>query len=310
MGHIPVLQKEVLKYLDPKPNENFIDCTFGQGGHSKLILDKNGPKGKVLGIEIDPMLSKKRPAGSDKRLILANGSYAGLKEVIKKNKAIRSFKSVSGILIDLGISSWHIEKSGRGFSFKRDEELDMRYDPQNPLDAKKILNFWSRQEIEKTLREYGEERYASEIAEEIIRSREARPIRKTFQLVEIIESVVPKNYRHGKIHFATRTFQALRIAVNDELQNLEKVLPQASSILKNGGRLAVISFHSLEDRIVKNFFRQKAKEGSLKVLTKKPISPTFQEIKNNPRARSAKLRAAIKQKIKIIINNNEVKNTQ
>jgi len=191
------------------------------------------------------------------------------------------------------MSSWHLEESGRGFSFLKNEPLDMRYSPQNPLTAEKIVNYWSKSEMEKILREYGEERFAKKIAEKIIEARQSKPIKTTSQLVEIIKKAVLSRYRHQKIHFATRTFQALRITVNDELNNLEKALPQTLEILKPGGRLVVISFHSLEDRIVKNFYRDSSPE-KLKILTKKPIRPTPEEIKINPRSRSAKLRAAIK----------------
>ncbi|OGZ18029.1 MAG: 16S rRNA (cytosine(1402)-N(4))-methyltransferase [Candidatus Nealsonbacteria bacterium RBG_13_36_15] len=290
MVHVPVLQKEALRYLDPKPNENFIDCTFGQGGHALFILEKNGPKGILLGIEIDSELYKESRNLKSKRLILVQGSYVNLKEIAREAK----IRLISGILFDLGISSWHLSESKRGFSFLRKERLDMRYSTLNHLTAEKILNFWSKNDIKRILREHGEERYAQSIAENIIESRKIEPIQTTFQLVEIIRKAVPRNYLKGHIHFATRTFQALRITVNDELHNLEKTLPQALEILKRNGKLVVISFHSLEDRIVKNFLREKAKEGSLIILTKKPIRSSFKEIKINPRSRSAKLRAAIK----------------
>ena len=170
----------------------------------------------------------------------------------------------------------------------------MRYNPQNPLTAEKIVNYWSAPEIEKILKEYGEERWARQIAKNIIEFRKIKPIKTTVQLVEIIKKPIPRKFQQGKIHPATKTFQALRIAVNDELNNLEKALPQALNILKPGagGRLAVISFHSLEDRIVKNFFAKKAKENLIKILTKKPLTPSQKEIKINPRSRSAKLRAS------------------
>ena len=318
--HIPVLQKEVLECLNPKPNENFIDCTFGEGGHTSAILEKNGPKGKVLGIEADSELHKKlsTPRKKERRLKLVQDSYVNLKEIVKKAK----IRPISGILLDLGMSSWHLSESERGFTFKRNQALDMRYNLEDSLTAEKILNFWSKQSIEEIIREYGEERYARIIAERIVEQRKIRPIKTTFQLVEIIKEAVHRRYLRERIHFATRTFQALRITVNDELNNLEKVLPQASEILKKNGRLVIISFHSLEDRIVKNFFRdqasslkfyetklRKAKEGlpaphlgkacssgpRIKILTKKPIRPTPKEIQKNPRSRSAKLRAAIKQ---------------
>ncbi len=287
--HLPVLQKEVLQYLNPKPNQNFIDATVNGGGHIIAILEKNEPKGKTLGIEVDFELYQKlkpRMVKFSKRLILINDNFVNLKEIVKKEK----FQSVSGILFDIGMSSWHLMESNKGFSFLKNEPLDMRYDSQNPLTAEKIVNFWSKFEIEKILREYGEERFAKKIAEGISSDRKIKPIKNTFQLVKIIELIVPTRYCHQRIHFATRTFQALRIAVNDELNNLKRVLPLSLEVLEPGGRLVVICFHSLEDRIVKNFFK-KQDVYNFKILTKKPIRPTDKEIKINPRARSAKLRA-------------------
>jgi len=290
--HIPVLQNEVLKYLDPKPNQNFIDATIGEGGHAISILERTSPNGKLLGIDWSPEIienCKLKIQNVKKRITLVCDNFVNLKEIVKRER----FLAVSGILFDLGMSSWHLEESGRGFSFLKNEPLDMRYSPQNPLTAEKIVNYWSKPEMEKILEEYGEERFAKKIAEEIIEARQSKPIKTTSQLVEIIKKAVLSRYRHQKIHFATRTFQALRIAVNDELNNLEKAFPQTLEILKPGGRLVVISFHSLEDRIVKNFYRDSSPE-KLKILTKKPIRPTPEEIKINPRSRSAKLRAAIK----------------
>ncbi|MBU2635175.1 16S rRNA (cytosine(1402)-N(4))-methyltransferase RsmH [Patescibacteria group bacterium] len=275
--HTPVLKKEVLQYLDPKPNENFIDCTINGGGHTYSILEKTKPNGKVLGIELDKDIFDKLSLSKIDRLVLANDSYTNLKKIVQKH----SFGPVNGILFDLGMSSWHLEESERGFTFLKDEPLDMRYSLDNDLSADKIINNYSQKEIEKILKEYGEERFAKRIAKNIIQER---PIKTTFQLVKVI------GRRREKIHPATRTFQALRIAVNDELNNLKKGLTQAVEILKPGGRIVVISFHSLEDRIVKNFF----KDSNLNILTKKPTTPSQEEIKINPRSRSAKLRAATK----------------
>lgn len=302
--HIPVLQKEVIEYLVPKPNQNFIDATVGEGGHNLAILEKNAPRGKVLGIELDPELYQKLKQNLirwhlTKRVILVNDSYSNLGKIVKRER----FKNVSGILFDLGLSSWHLEESGRGFSFLKDEPLIMRYDWNSTksillhskvLTAEKIVNQWPEKKIEKILRNYGEEKFARKITKEIINFRKIKLIETTSQLVEIIKKTTPFWYHRKKIHFATRTFQALRIAVNDELNNLEKTLPQALDILKVGGRLVIISFHSLEDRIVKKFFQENSKKGQLKILTKKPVRPTEEEIKINPRSRSAKLRAVIK----------------
>ena len=307
--HIPVLEEEVLKYLAPKPIENFIDCTIGQGGHASAILERNGPKGMVLGIDRDKDVienTKKR-----KRLILACDNFANLREIVKREK----FNKVQGILFDLGMSSWHLEESGRGFTFQKREPLDMRYDRENPLTAQKIVNFYSKIELEKILKEYGEEQFFEKIAEAIIAERRMGPIETTYQLAEIIKKAVPGWYCRQKLHFATKTFQALRIAVNNELDGVSRALPQSLEVLERGGRLAVISFHSLEDRIVKNFLKESARENEegrqakeglpaeenggasgsiIKILTKKPITPSDEEVRKNPRSRSARLRAAIK----------------
>ncbi len=296
MNHIPVLLKEVLKYFNPQSGENFIDCTVGLAGHTLPLLEKNKPDGKVLGIEIDEkVLEILKKKITTERLILVQGNFTDLKKIAKEN----SFCPINGILFDLGMSSWQIEGKGRGFSFQKNEPLDMRFGnriPQSPksLTAEEIINQWPEEELIKIFREYGEERYARRIAYRICQTRQIQPIKTTYQLVEIIQQAVPNKYQYRRIHFATRTFQALRIAVNDELNNLKKALPQALEILKKNGQLAVISFHSLEDRIVKIFFRETAKEGNLKILTKKPIRPEQEEINLNPRSRSAKLRVALK----------------
>lgn len=291
--HKSVLKKEVIEILEPKANENFIDATINGGGHAIEILKRNGPKGKVLGIDwdkeiIENLKSKVKNSEFKKRLILVNGNFKNLKEIVKKNCATWMGKT-SGIIFDLGFSSWHIEKSERGFSFKKDEILDMRYSQNTTLKAVDILNKWPEKEIERILREYGEEKFSRKIAKAIIEKRKKKPIIKTKELVEVIEKIISK--KKGEIHPATRTFQALRIAVNEELENIKKALPQAIEVLKSGGKLVVISFHSLEDRIVKNFFNEKEKMELVKILTKKLLRPTFLEIKENPRARSAKLRA-------------------
>lgn len=282
--HIPVLQKEVLKYLNPKSNQNFIDATVGNGGHALAILEKVLPKGKVLGIDWTPEMISTLPKRNN--LILVCGNFSNLKEIVRQKK----FNKVQGILMDLGMSSWHLEESGKGFSFLRREPLDMRYSPRNQLTAEKIVNYYSCFELERIFSQYGEEKFARQIAEKIIEQRKKRPIKTTLQLVEVIKQAVPKSYLRARIHFATRVFQALRIAVNDELNNLEKGLNEAQEVLNKGARIVVISFHSLEDRIVKNFF----KSDSFQLLTKKPITATYQEIKINHRSRSAKLRAVIK----------------
>src|SRR3989344_7089679 len=290
MIHAPVLVKEILQYLNPQPNENFIDCTVGEGGHTLEILQKTAPFGKLLGIDADKhQIDKARENTREfsQRVILINDSYAHLKEIVEKAR----FAPIDGIFLDLGYSSFHIEESGRGFSFLKDEPLDMRYDARNELTAEIIVNRYPEQEIEKILRQFGEEKFAKHIARNIAKERDQKKITTTFQLVEIIKKSIPGRAQSGKIHIATRTFQALRIAVNGELDNLKAFLPQALAVLKNGGRLAVISFHSLEDRIVKNFFKNNSEA---QILTDKPVTASQEEIISNPRARSAKLRAVMK----------------
>lgn len=289
--HIPVLKNEVVKLLDPKPNNNYVDCTIGEGGHAQEILEKILPDGKLLGIDltgelIEVLKCKFKEFG--KNLVLVCENFSNLKAVAENC----GFKDVSGVLFDLGLSSWHIEKSGKGFSFMRNEPLDMRY--EGGVSAGEIVNSYSEKKIAKILKEFGEEKFAKKIAEAIVEKRRFKPIKNTFQLVEIVRSAVPFWYQRRRIHFATKTFQALRIAVNGELENLRRALPQAVDILKSDGKIVVISFHSLEDRIVKNFFRENSRKRVLKILTKKPVCPTAEEIRINPRARSAKLRAAVK----------------
>jgi len=298
--HQPVLLKEVLEYFKPKPGQNFIDCTIGLTGHTLPIAERILPSGKVLGIELDKQVIKKiRPiVARQKNIILKQGNYVHLKKIVEEI----SFQPVNGILFDLGMSSWQIEKSGRGFSFQGDEPLSMSYRNQG-LTAEEIINQWPIKKLIDIFKDYGQERYAARIARRIDQVRRIQPIKTTKQLVEIIKRARPIRPGRQKIHYATRVFQALRIAVNDELGNLRKALPQALEILENEGRLAVISFHSLEDKIVKDFFRQLVRESSLypgqgqkiKILTKKPISPSQEEIISNPRSRSAKLRVALKQ---------------
>ena len=291
--HIPVLKEEVLEIFSPKENENFIDCTIGEGGHAFSILERTKPEGKVLGIDLNKKILEevkrlRRERGLENRLILVEGSFAELKEIVNKT----NFEKAEGILFDLGLNDWLLQKSGLGFSFLRDEPLIMRYDGKSSLlTAKEILNNWTGERIRKILKEYGQEKFALRIVKEIIREREKREISSTLQLVEIIKRAVPRWYQRRKIHFATKTFQALRIAVNDEIENLKKGLSQAVEVLEKKGKIIVISYHSLEDRTVKNFFKN---EKFLKILTKKPIVPSAKEILINKKARSAKLRAAEK----------------
>lgn len=272
--HIPVLLNEIIDQIEP--NKNYIDCTLSFGGHTKEILKRNQPNGKVLGIEIDKEIFEKTI--KDNRLITVNDSYINLRKITEEN----NFKDISGILLDAGMSSYHIDLSGKGFSFNKDEPLLMNYG--DGLTAEEIINEYGEDDLERILREYGEEKFSKKIAKKIVDERKIRKIKGTLQLVEIIRRIVPKS----KINPATRTFQALRIEANKELENLETVLPQALELLNKGGKLMIISFHSLEDRIVKNFIKDNQLE------LDKPITPGESEITSNPRSRSAKLRIAVK----------------
>ena len=290
--HKPVLLKEVLEVFNPQPGQIYIDATINGGGHASAIAEKIGSSGKLLGIDIDCDLIKalevKNQSVKVKNTIIICNSYVRLTDIAGRY----GLAKVNGILFDLGFSSHHLEKSGRGFSFQKDEPLDMRYNiSNNELTAEKIINNWDEGAIETLLREYGGERFARRIARGILRARNQKKIATTAELVAVIKRNVPYQYLKAKINPATRTFQALRMAVNKELENLEKALPPAAELLKPAGKLVIISFHSLEDRVVKNFFKQKERGGNFKILTPKPITTSVEELKTNPRARSAKLRA-------------------
>lgn len=295
MQHIPVLLKEAIEYLDPKPGENFIDATLGAGGHASAILEKIAPGGKLLAIDasiqaIENFSKKLKDSKISERLIFTNDNFSHLQDIIAKCK----FVEIQGILADLGFSSVQLEASGRGFSFLRNEPLLMTFDENQEFTAKDLINQYPEEALEKIFKEYGEEKFSKQIASLIIKERKARPIKTTFQLTEIIKKATPFWYHRGRLHPSTKVFQALRIAVNDELGNLEKFLPQALEIMEKGGRLAIISFHSLEDRIVKNFLKEKQRINLIKILTKKAVRPSALEIQGNSRSRSAKLRAAQK----------------
>lgn len=271
MSHIPVLLKEVIELLDPKPGEFFIDGTAGTGGHSRAIREKIGPSGKLLSIDWEK----------------TGENYADLAEILKN----KNLGKADGLLLDLGFSSEQIG-GGRGFSFQKDEPLLMTYDP-NAEPLKEMLKELTEEELIKIIKEFGEERFARRIAKAIYEQERRKPIETTLELAEVIRGAVPKNYERGRINPATRTFMAFRIYANHELENLEKLLQNLEQILKPRARVAIISFHSLEDRLVKNYFRDYAKIGKLKILTKKPVTATKEEVAANPRSRSAKLRAAI-----------------
>jgi len=284
--HIPVLLKETIEALDPKPNENFIDCTFGWGGHSLAILERNAPSGLVLGIEWDGQSLAALPEEVQKnpRLMIENDSYANIAAIAKKN----NFKMISGILFDLGMSSWHVDESKKGFSFSKDEPLDMRYAKDTQLTASRVINEYSVARLEDIFEDYGQERQAAKIARAIEKARISKQIASTAALVKLIETVVKRSYVRPTL---ARIFQALRIEVNAEFANIFRGIDDGFEIMACGGRMAVITFHSREDGLVKRKFRELADLGAAKLLFAKPIVPKEEEVKNNPRSRSAKLRA-------------------
>lgn len=270
-----------------------MDCTLGGGGHAWEILARSAPDGVLLGIDRDEeaiAAARVRLAPYGERVRLVHANFSQLKPVWRKT----GFPAPLGILFDLGVSSPQLDEAERGFSYQADAPLDMRMDRTQRLTARDVVNTWPREEIARILREYGEERWALRIASFIEKRRQEVPIETTGELVELIKAAIPAAARRHGPHPARRTFQALRIAVNDELGCLEEALTAAAEILAPGGRLCVISFHSLEDRIAKHTIRRLAAAGQLTVLTKKPVVPTPEEEVQNPRSRSAKLRAAEK----------------
>ena len=288
-AHIPVLLHEVMAALDPKPGEFFIDGTFGGGGHSQAILEKIGPVGRLLAVDWEEaaVLGNCKVVTDNPNVICEQGNYADLQAILARRKLPRA----DGLLVDLGFSSNQLESAGKGFSFSKDEPLIMAYSAEK-VPAYKVLYRMSEQEIAAMLSDYGEERYARKIASAIKERNRTSMITTSRQLADTVAAAVPHSYERGRIHPATRTFQALRIYVNQELENITALLRSLDAIVKPGARVAVISFHSLEDRIVKNHFRDFAKAGKIEILTKKPVVAGIEEIKTNPRARSAKLRAA------------------
>jgi 16S rRNA (cytosine1402-N4)-methyltransferase len=298
--HTPVMLPEVLRALDVQPGGRYIDCTLGGGGHAAAILEHSSPGGQLLGIDADPLaleVAKERLQYFKESALLVNDNFVNLQSIAIKY----DFFPVHGILLDLGLSSMQLSESGRGFSFQHHAPLDMRVNPNQKTTAADIVNTYPEQKLADILRTYGEEFQANRIARSIV---DARPVESTRELAEIIEKTVG---RRGKIHPATKTFQALRIAVNRELENLESTLRQAMELLGYQGKLVVISYHSLEDRIVKQFMQKEAKgcicppttpvcvcghTPRLKLVNKKVIIPSDTETRENPRSRSAKLRAA------------------
>jgi len=279
--HHPVMVEEAIEVLRVQPGGRYIDCTVGEGGHAEAILERSSPGGLLLGLDVDPEaieVARARLKKFGKTCFLVQENFRHLEEICGRY----NFHPVHGVLFDLGVSSLQLEREGKGFSFQREAPLDMRFDPREPLTAEDIVNRFSEEELALILRKYGEEQHSNRIARSIVRNR---PIRTTLQLAELVSRAV--DGRRGRLHPATRTFQALRIAVNHELENLSLALKAAVNVLGPGGRLVVISFHSLEDRLVKNFMRQ---EKGLLVVQKKVLRPSPEEVQRNPRSRSAKLR--------------------
>jgi len=309
--HKPVLLREVIEYLDLKSNQNFIDCTFGGGGHSREILRLVGKGGKVLGIDADKsnLDNFQFPISNFQNLLLVHDNFRNLRNIYANSFPY----PVSGILLDLGLSSMELADESRGFGFLTDGPLDMRFDQKHQdLTAGEILNKYPLENLVKIFCDYGEvpRGQARLVSEAIGQERKIRPLRTVADFLRVVlKALYPRAWERGEItgetknfyhhrrkinHPATQFFQALRIAVNDELGSLREVLPAAEDVLAPKGRIAVISFHSLEDRIVKNFFRDEAKAGRLKILTKKPLVADEAERQENPRSRSAKLRVAEK----------------
>jgi 16S rRNA (cytosine1402-N4)-methyltransferase len=305
--HIPVLADDVRELLAVRPGETVVDATFGAGGHARLLAAALQGRGKLVAIDRDPAAKPffdrfRAQAGVETRFL--RGDFAVVLSQLAGN-GVRA----DAILLDLGVSSMQIDRAERGFSYATDAPLDMRMDPTTEPSAREIVNSWDERDLAAVFRRYGEERYARQIARAIVGRRGEHPFERTGDLVDTIKSAIPTPARFGDGHPAKRVFQALRIAVNDELGSLDAALPAALAMLRPGGRLAVISFHSLEDRIVKRFLAERAKgctcppelpvcvcgrEPELRLLTRKLVRPTQHEIDENPRSASARLRAAVK----------------
>jgi len=306
--HVPVLAEEVRALLAVQPGETIVDATFGAGGHSRLLAADLQGSGKLVAIDRDPTVRpyfdrvKASTRGVQMRFL--RGDYAVVLSQLAGN-GVRA----DAVLLDLGLSSMHVDRPERGFSYATDAPLDMRMDPSDEVSAANVIATWDERELETIFRKYGEERYARQIARAIVRRRSESPIERTGQLVDVVRASIPAPARFGEGHPAKRVFQALRIEVNHELESLEAGLPAAFEMLRPGGRLAVISFHSLEDRIVKHFIRDRARgctcppefpicvcghEPELRILTPKLVRPSVSEVDHNPRASSARLRAAVK----------------
>jgi 16S rRNA (cytosine1402-N4)-methyltransferase len=291
LKHIPVMVEEAMDLLRCEPGRTYVDGTLGGGGHAEEILKRSGPDGVVIGMDwdkeaIDEAEKRLRPYGSRARIFREN--FIRLPEVLK----IMKFETIDGILLDLGLSSIQLEREERGFSFRGKGPLDMRMDERRHSTAADLVNSLRLEELERIFLEYGEERWSKRIAKAIVSEREKGPLQTIEDLSKIVYSAIPKRFHSRRLDPATRTFQAIRIRVNEELENLREMLDTGWKVLKKGGRLCIISFHSLEDRMVKEGFRRLEREGTMQIVTKKPFVPSQEEQERNPRSRSAKLRCA------------------
>lgn len=295
IGHIPVLVREVLATLEPRPGGAYLDCTVGGGGHAEAILEAAGPPSRVVGIDRDPeaiTVARERLGRFGDRVRLVQGDFRELPRLISELR----LEGFDGVLFDLGISSLQLDDPSRGLRFSAEGPLDMRMDRESGgLAARELLHELSEMDLTRIIREYGEERWARQIARGIVNARRQGSLETTRDLAAVVTRAIPRRFWPRRIHPATRTFQAVRIAVNQELTGLEEALEVATGHLNPGGRIAVISFHSLEDRVVKHLFRRLAAPGAVpgvRIITRRPVTPSPEERAQNPRARSAKLRGA------------------
>jgi 16S rRNA (cytosine1402-N4)-methyltransferase len=289
--HVPVMHREVVEFLDPKLGGVFLDGTLGLAGHSSLIAERIGASGHLIALDRDGQslaMAKSKLAGFKGRLDLVHSDFCDFDAVLKK----LGVDAVDGMLFDLGISSFQLDDPNRGFSFRSDGPLDMRMDQDNPVAAKDLVNTLAEEELANIIFNFGEERFSRRIARAIVQYRSHKLIHTAKELEEIVFTSVPVSYRRQRLHPATRTFQALRIAVNRELESLNMIMDKFTDYLKVGGRIGVIAFHSLEDRIVKDKFRTLSKNEVISLVVKKPLRPSEEEIQTNPRARSARFRVA------------------
>lgn len=286
--HVPVLKAEVLQWMQPRPGGVYVDATLGLGGHTLALLDQSAPSGQVVGFEWDRdarTLAEQRLAPVFDRVRIVQASYAQLVPELKK----LGITSVDGLIADLGVSSLQLDLGKRGFSFKVDCDLDMRMNQENPITAASLIERMSEEQLADIFFHYGEERQSRRIARFLVEARQQEPVRTTGRLAAIVAAAIPRKYHPAKVHVATKVFQALRIAVNSELNNLAVLLATAPEVMAQGARIAIITFHSLEDRMVKQAFNSSL---VYEPLVKRPIGPSLEERRQNPRARSAKLRVA------------------